>query len=126
MFGHVGKVRAGTERLTLAFEQDRPRALALAERVAYLVGHLGDQCVALLVAVERERGDAALDAELDVLVGHFFGNSMISVSTPPMSFGWRKNTGVPCAPVRVGPRMRLPASAKYCRASSMSSTSNAK
>src|SRR6185503_157791 len=28
------------------------------------------------------------------------GVSMISVSTPPMSFGWTKNTGVPCAPMR--------------------------
>ena len=25
---------------------------------------------------------------------------MISVSTPPISLGWTKNTGVPCAPIR--------------------------
>ena len=28
---------------------------------------------------------------------------MISVSTPPMSLGWRKKIGVPCAPMRGGP-----------------------
>jgi hypothetical protein len=45
---------------------------------------------------------------------------MISVSTPPMSLGWMKKTGVPCAPVRVGPRIRAPLPSNQARAASMS------
>ncbi len=52
-----------------------------------------------------------------------FGVSMISVSIPPMSFGWTKKIGVPCAPMRVGPRMRLPSSSNSARASAISGTS---
>ena len=40
---------------------------------------------------------------------------MISVSWPIMSFGWRKKIGVPCAPMRVGPRIRLPFSSNQLR-----------
>ena len=48
-----------------------------------------------------------------------------AVSTPPRSLGWRKNTGVPCAPVRVGPRMRTPLESNHSRAAAMSAVSNA-
>ena len=41
---------------------------------------------------------------------------MISVSTPAMSLGWTKNTGVPCAPMRVGPSTRLPMASNSARA----------
>src|SRR5690606_39146049 len=37
-----------------------------------------------------------------------FGVSIISVSTPPISLGWRKKIGVPCAPIRGSPSTRLP------------------
>ena len=36
------------------------------------------------------------------------GVSMISVSTPPMSFGWTKKIGVPCAPIRGSPSTLAP------------------
>ena len=35
-----------------------------------------------------------------------FGVSIISASTPPMSLGWTKTTGVPCAPIRGSPSTR--------------------
>ena len=41
---------------------------------------------------------------------------MTSVSTPPMSLAWRKKIGVPCAPIRVGPRMRDPLPSNQARA----------
>ena len=36
--------------------------------------------------------------------------------TPLMSFGWTKKIGVPCAPRRLGPRMRLPCPSNSARA----------
>src|SRR6185437_1062131 len=48
-----------------------------------------------------------------------------STSTPPMSFGWTKITGTPCAPIRGLPPFSTvaPLAARSSRAASMSSTS---
>ena len=50
---------------------------------------------------------------------------MISVSWPIMSLGWTKNIGVPCAPMRVGPSIRLPCASNHSRAASASAVTPA-
>ena len=52
-----------------------------------------------------------------------FGLSMISVSTPPMSLGWRKKIIVPCAPIRGSPSTRAPLPSNHALAAWISGTS---
>ena len=51
---------------------------------------------------------------------------MISVSVPAMSRGWTKNTGVPCAPMRISPSTRLCCETNQACAAWMSGTSKAR
>ena len=52
-----------------------------------------------------------------------FGVSIISTSTPPISFGWTKITSVPCAPIRGSPSTFAPLASISALASWMSGTS---
>ncbi len=83
---HVADVGAGAEAASRARDDDDAHGfvgLELLERVAQLAPHLAREGVELVRAVERERADAALAREQDVLVLHASTRSTIVASPWP-------------------------------------------